>query len=142
MTERTFRIFLGAGLFVLLYISALMGRTDLILFYIGLLVFEGITNWRVPKVLTLVMHKFAYNESDMNTQELLTPAVEQAGHFNIPFEAERALRLFTALVLAFPLIFPLELLWIIPWVVASMLLLAGLTNICPLVMIFRRLGFK
>ena len=40
MTERTFRVFLGAGLFLLLYISAMTGRTDLIFFYIGLLVFE------------------------------------------------------------------------------------------------------
>jgi len=136
MTERTFRIFLGAGLFILLYISALSGRTDLILYYIGLLVFEGITNWRFPKVLTTIRHKMSYNEKDRDNQNLLKET------FNFPFEAERATRLVIALMLVTPLIFSMDSLWIVPWFVASMLLLSGVTNICPMLMFFRWMGFK
>ena len=138
MTERTFRIFLGTGLFLLLYIAAANGNTDLILYYIGLLVFEGVTNWRLPKIITRVKNKALYNE--------FVEADSQVAHvyplLGIPFEAERAMRLVVALILVFPLFFSVEALWIVPWFVASMLLLAGLTNICPMVMFFRWLGFR
>jgi len=143
MTERTFRIFLGAGLFLLLYITAITGNTDLILYYIALLVFEGITNWQLPKILTAVKNKGSHNEftkDDSIGDE--TAANHRVSSARIPFEAERAMRLVVALFLLIPLFFSAESLWIIPWFVASMLLLAGLTNICPIVMFFRWLGFR
>ncbi len=139
MTERTFRIFLGAGLFLLLYITAANGNTDLILYYIVLLVFEGMTNWRLPKIITLVKNKVLYYEfveADSYQAAQIYPLL------GIPFEAERAMRLVVASILALPLFFSVEALWIVPWFVASMLLLAGLTNICPMVMFFRWLGFR
>lgn len=138
MTERTFRIFLGAGLFILLYLSALGSRTDLIIFYIGLLIFEGVTNWRVPRILTALKQKISYNV--LALESLSTHVTEP--NAQIPFEAERAMRLVVALILITPLMLSFEILWIIPWFVASMLLLAGVTNICPMVMFFRWLGFK
>ncbi|MCW8930657.1 MAG: DUF2892 domain-containing protein [Gammaproteobacteria bacterium] len=138
MTERTFRIYLGAGLFLLLYISALNGNTDLILYYIGILVFEGVTSWHLPKIFTAIKNKANHNEfiedSASSQNQTLTP--------RIPFEAESAMRLVVALILLIPLFFSIEILWIIPWFVASMLLLAGVTNICPMVMFFRWLGFR
>lgn len=139
MTERMFRIFLGAGLFVLLYISAMSGRTDLILFYIGLLLFEGITNWRLPILLTRLKNKMSPARSHYSQTK---DSAENFAHFSIPFEAERAMRLVAALILVVPLFFNADIIWIIPWFVASMLLLAGVTNICPMVMFFRWLGFK
>lgn len=137
MTERMFRIFLGAGLFVLLYISAMNERTDLIQFYIGLLLFEGITNWRLPILLTRLRSK---TPPDKSTQE--SDFIENPAHFSIPFEAERAMRLVVALILIVPLFLKTDIIWIVPWFVASMLLLSGVTNICPMVMFFRWLGFK
>ncbi len=168
MTERTFRIFLGAGLFLLLYITATNGNTDLILYYIALLVFEGVTNWRLPQIITAMKNKALHNEfsedeghQSLNKSPQLTdhspqlteqspqptdhsPQLRKKNHplQGIPFEAERAMRLVVALILILPLFFSVEALWIIPWFVASMLLLAGLTNICPMVMFFRWLGFR
>ncbi len=143
MTERTFRIFLGAGLFLLLYIAAINGNTDLILYYIGLLVFEGVTNWQLPKILTAVKNKVSHNEFiEEDSIGDKTAAKHRVSSARIPFEAERAMRLVVALILIIPLFFSAESLWIIPWFVASMLLLAGLTNICPMVMFFRWLGFR
>lgn len=135
MTERTFRIYLGAGLFLLLYMSAVNGSTDLILYYIGLLVFEGVTNWRIPKITTSVKNQIIGNEF-VDNESVKTP------FSGIPFEAEQAMRLVVALFLIMPLFLSAESLWIIPWFVASMLFLAGLTNICPMVMFFRWLGFR
>jgi len=138
MTERTFRIYLGAGLFLLLYLSAINGNNDLILYYIGLLVFEGVTSWHLPKILTALKKKASQNEqnndkSAFDNKPLVAP---------IPFEAESAMRLVVALILVSPLVFSADILWIVPWFVASMLLLAGVTNICPMVMFFRWLGFR
>lgn len=139
MTERTFRVFLGAGLFFLLYLSALNGRTDLLMYYIALLVFEGITNWRIPGIVTAIKHKMTYNKPVFYNRSLVS---DPDHHFSIPFEAERAMRLVVALFLLAPGYFSLDFLWILPWFVASMLLLAGVTNICPMVMFFRWMGFK
>ncbi|WP_198263939.1 YgaP family membrane protein [sulfur-oxidizing endosymbiont of Gigantopelta aegis] len=143
MTERTFRIFLGAGLFLLLYVTASNDYTHLLPYYIALLIFEGVTNWRVPKILTWLDKRSKQNTLEMKTVSGSEKSVlEQKKLGNIPFEAERAMRLVIALILITPLFFSMEELWIIPWFVASMLLLAGVTNICPMVMFFRWLGFR
>ncbi len=137
MTERMFRIILGAVLLLLLYLSALNNNDELIKIYIGILLFEGITNWRVPKLLTLLKNWIYY------PQESGLPISEQiSSKYRINFEAERALRLVIALVLLIPVIFQVDIFWIIPWFVASLLLLAGMTNICPLGMFLLWLGFK
>lgn len=138
MTERTFRIYLGAGLFLLLYISATNGNTNLILYYIGLLIFEGVTSWHVPKILNALKNKTNHNEFVENNSSYR----KTMSTARIPFAAESAMRLVVALILIIPLIFSADILWIIPWFVASMLLLAGVTNICPMVMFFRWLGFR
>ena len=138
MTERTYRIILGIGLLVILYVSAVYASNDLIYAFIVLLCFEGITNWRIPRVVSGLKEHFI----------TLTPAVSQpidvshAGTPIVDFEAERALRLIIAFLLSLPLLWPAELLWIRPWFIACMLLLAGVTNICPMLMLLRRLGLK
>lgn len=137
MTERTFRIFLGAGLFLLLYIAAITENTDLIRYYIGLLVFEGVTNWRIPGMLAALKNKTTDITED--DDKVISHTVSSV---RIPFDAERVMRLVVALILSIPLFFTVQSLWIIPWFVASMLLLAGVTNICPMVMFFRWLGFR
>jgi hypothetical protein len=147
MTERTFRIFLGASLFILLYVSALMDRADLILYYIALLFIEGITNQRLPKLISSRKYKIDYNDSKPFSQSQKERVVDNRdfkknNNYLIPFEAERAMRIVVAFLLAIPFMLSNGFVWIIPWFVASMLLLAGVTNICPMVMFFRWLGFK
>ena len=137
MTERMFRIILGAGLLVLLYISALINNNELIKIYIGILLFEGITNWRIPKIVSKLR-----KQSVIPQQPELDTLHPIHARYRINFEAERAIRLTLAVVLMLPFIFPFEILWIIPWFTASMLLLAGMSNICPLGLLFHWLGFK
>ncbi len=137
MTERMFRIILGSGLLILLYIGALTNNHELLKYYIGILLFEGVTNWRVPKILSKLKKRAYYQP-----QPELDSLHPVNARYRINFEAERAIRLSLALILMLPVILPFEILWIIPWFTASMLLLAGMTNICPLGLLFHWLGFK
>ncbi|MBU1192890.1 MAG: DUF2892 domain-containing protein [Gammaproteobacteria bacterium] len=128
MSERVFRFILGAALILLLYLQA-----DMFVYaYIGVLLFEGITNWRVP----ILVSKLRYGK-EFRPQDALGP-----GCSRIPFDAERTLRLLVAafLILTF-IMFP-EQTWFFPWFIGFMLFMAGLTNICPMVMGLRWAGFR
>ena len=125
MTERYFRLILGATLIILLIIQ----NDSLLYAYIGLLLFEGITNWRVPIVVNRLF-------------KIPPPDEQPCGRTAFNFEAERLLRFVVAgfLIISYVL-FP-EILWFLPWFVAFMLFMAGMTNICPMTMFFSWLGFR
>lgn len=128
MTERSFRLILGASLLLMLYLDFELG----IYIYIGILCFEGLTNWRIPVLVSRARFGDNYKSND-----ILSPDCSK-----ISFDAERALRLIAAgfLVITF-VIFKTEA-WFFPWFIGSMLLLAGITNICPMVMGLRWAGFR
>ena len=128
MSERVFRFILGAALIFLLYLQA----DQLVYVYIGVLLFEGATNWRVP----LLVSRLRYG-TDFRAQDVLSP-----GCSRIPFDAERMLRLIVAvlLILTF-MLFP-EQTWFFPWFIGFMLFMAGMTNICPMVIGLRWMGFR
>lgn len=128
MTERSFRLILGTTLLLMLSLNFDKG----IYIFIGLLAFEGITNLRIPLLASRIRHGAAYNAN-----EVLSP-----GCSRIPFDAERALRLLVALLLVATFIVYGEQAWFFPWFIGSMLVLAGITNICPMVMALRWVGFK
>lgn len=129
MTERFFRILLGASLLMLLF----LGTRELVLAYIGLLLFEGITNWRIP----ILVSKVRYGSD-------FTKAVNACGGTTttLNFDAERALRLIVAALLFISYVILGEIAWFFPWFIGVMLLIAGLTNICPMVMTLRQIGFR
>ena len=125
MSERVFRFILGAVLLILLFLQ----KETIIHIYIGLLLFEGITNWRIP----ILVSKLRYGEFRESTDTSCR---------NIPFDAERALRLVVAgLLITTYIIFPTQL-WFFPWITGFMLFMAGITNICPMAMILRWIGFR
>lgn len=128
MTERSFRLILGTTLLVMLTLNFQTG----IYVFIGLLVFEGITNLRLPLLISRIRYGAGYNAN-----EILSP-----GCSRISFDAERALRLLVATLLVATFILYKEQAWFFPWFIGSMLLLAGITNICPMVMALRWIGFK
>ncbi len=124
-----YRIILGGLLLILLGINSVEG----VYFIIGLLVFEGLTNARV----TILVSKARFGDdylSHVNACEGEKSA--------IPFDAERMLRLLVAAFLIVTYILYSELLWWFPWFIGIMLCSAGLTGICPMVMILRAIGFK
>jgi hypothetical protein len=129
MKEKTFRLLLGLALLAALYFEAPYA----IYAIIALLVFEGLTNWRV----TLLLARARQRPNGLNdTQEFHVEPV-----CAISFEAERALRLIVAglLVSSFVLY---HWLWFLPWFIGFALIGAGLSGICPMVITLRKLGFR
>lgn len=130
MSERVFRIILGLILLALLYFD----QRILIYGFTAFLLFEGITNWRVPILISSVRGVPLKGKADyLASMKTLT---------QINFEAERALRLVVVgfLVLSY-VVFGKEL-WFFPWFIGFALLGAGLSGICPMVLSLRWIGFR
>ena len=100
--------------------------------YIGLLLFEGATNWRVP----VVVSKLRYGDQYQDHVDACS------SESNIPFDAERMLRVIVALFVIISFVLFSNLLWFFPWFIGFMLMMAGITNICPMVMALRWVGFR
>jgi hypothetical protein len=128
MSERVFRFILGATLILLLFLN----QEQAIYIYIAVLLFEGITNLRVP----LLVSQLRYGQNSGTT------AGPPDGQARIPFEAERTLRLIVAALLLVSYVSFHEQLWFLPWFIGFMLFMAGMTNICPMVMGLRWVGFR
>ncbi len=128
MSERFFRIFLGSSLLTLLF----LGARELMTAYIGLLLFEGITNWRIPILVSKARYGPDYQQA----------VSSHGGTSTLNFDAERALRLIIAALLFISYFILGEMAWFLPWFIGVMLLIAGLTNICPTVMTLRLIGFR
>lgn len=127
MSERAFRIILGLILLMLLYFD----QAILLYGFIAFLLFEGITNWRIPMLI-----------SNLRGRPIKSNPVSTNTLTRINFEAERALRLvvFVFLVLSFVLLN--KQLWFFPWFIGFALLGAGLSGMCPMVMTLRWIGFR
>ncbi len=96
--------------------------------------FEGITNWRIP----LLVSRLQGAPGGVNSERVLSPG----DRARINFEAERALRLAVAVFLFISYIVFNKELWMFPWFIGFALFGAGLSGICPMVMGFRWLGFR
>lgn len=123
MTERTFRLVIGMWLVLALFMAMPVAIYGLM----ALLLLEGITNWRVPVVLTRLR----------GAQRVESPA-----DCRLSFEAERALRLLIAGFLALALFALPELFWWLPWFIGFALIGAGLSGICPMVQALRWVGMR
>ncbi|WP_158675261.1 YgaP family membrane protein [Thiohalobacter thiocyanaticus] len=126
MSERAYRFILGTTLIVLLYLQAPIP----IYIYMGVLLFEGVTNWRIPIIVSRLRYGADYHDPFM-------------GHCpRFGFDAERMLRLIVFVLLLISYIGLPEVAWFFPWFIGFMLFMAGMTNICPMVMGLRWLGFR
>jgi len=127
MTERAYRIILGVALLVLLFLK----QNVLIHALIGLLIFEGVTNLRIPILVSRLRFGAAGHPNLLSSE-----------CSKIPFDAERALRLIVAIFLLVSFVYFNAALWFFPWFIGAMLLNAGITNICPMVMGLRWFGLR
>lgn len=128
MNERMFRFILGATLMLLL----LFQQDQLIYAYIAVLLFEGITNWRIPILVSRVRYGNQFNAIENTEGECA----------RIPFDAERVLRFLVAAMLVSYFLLFREQAWFFPWFIGFMLFMAGMTNICPMVIGLRWIGFR
>ena len=128
MTERTFRMILGGLLLLFLYFEWQVA----VYIYIGFLLFEGITNQRIPTLISRFRQGAA--------SQTFAAVVNEPYRFG--FEAERTLRLVIALFLVVSYIIFHEALWFFPWFIGFALTMAGITGICPMAILMRKVGFR
>ncbi|BCO31104.1 hypothetical protein TspCOW1_12070 [Thiohalobacter sp. COW1] len=126
MSERAYRFILGTTLIVLLYLQQPLP----IYIYMGVLLFEGLTNWRIPIIVSRLRYGSDYRD----------PFMGNCPRFG--FDAERMLRLIVFVLLLASYVGLPEVAWFFPWFIGFMLFMAGMTNICPMVMGLRWLGFR
>ena len=127
MTERTYRFVLGTALTLLLYFHI----EPLQYVYIGVLLWEALSGFRIPQMVSRVRYGADYNDGPSD-----------ATHYRFAFESERGMRVVFAavMILAFFVVSPDY--WFISWLVAMMLFLSGLVNFCPMVTMLRWIGFR
>lgn len=128
MTERAYRFMFGFSMLLCLF----MGWDYAIYALLGLLLAEGITNWRVP----ILVSRMRYPMGGFQVTDSENP------YYRVHYEAERMLRWVMAAALGAGFIMFPKQLWFLPWFASLNLLLAGITGICPMVMLLRRLGLK
>ena len=144
MSERLFRLISGALLYLALTLSALLESPTPTYIYLSLVLFEAITNWRIPIIITRLRYGKQY-KSYLENFSIKDKPASTANMFN-NIEAERFLRVLVFILVLIPLIIHIDnasyqiYIDYIPWFVATMLCLAGVTNICPMVMFLRTIG--
>ncbi len=126
MTDRLYRLIYGSIMLVALYFNI----SVLIYFLIGLMILEGVTNWRVPLL--------------VNKLRGISPRVDvNAGSkCRIPIEAERIWRLMIGLTFLLTYVFFAEPLWFVPWFLAFVIFGAGASDVCPGLIAMRKVGCK
>jgi len=133
MSERHFRFIMGAALWVVLISSAYYETMYPLFIFAGFLLFEGITNLR----LTRIINKIRFGKGNIDTEN----SDCNVKWFN-KIESERVLRFIVSAFVLIPYYVIPDIIWFIPWFVASMLILAGITNICPMVMFLKWSGLR
>ena len=132
MSNRSYRLVIGCLLTASLYFDFRIG----VVVIISLLLFEGITNWRIPILVSRL--RFGEASSAQDRSASLFPSKGR----KINFDAERAFRLLFAVVMILAyIVFP-QSMWVIPWFIAISLIAAGVSGFCPAVIVLIRLGFR
>lgn len=125
MSDRMYRTFLG----VFLLVSLVFDLNWMMYGLIAMLMFEGLTNWRLPILLSKLFPRVFP----------LRPCVFHQHRIRRQFEAERAWRLLVGVLLL--VTYALKL-WFVPWFMAFTILGAGASGICPAAFSLRHIGFK
>lgn len=128
MTERVYRLVIGISMIMFLF----MQWHYALYLLMALLLIEALTNWRIP----ILISRLRYPQGEIKVTE------GENQNCTIHYEAERILRWLVFALIALSSLFYSDQLWFFPWFIGLMLLLSGVTGICPMVMFFRRVGFR
>jgi hypothetical protein len=134
MSEQVYRLLLGVMLWAALIAAALLENMLPIFALVTLLLLEWVTNYRLSYLISRIRYGTHYRRYF---------SINGKGMYGVgEFDAERTLRLvISGFVLASFYILP-DYIWFMSWFVAGMLLLAGITNICPMLMFLRWVGLR
>jgi hypothetical protein len=126
MTDRIYRLFFGAAMLIALYFDFKYAIYALI----AIMTFEGITGWRITKLVYKLRGIKSY--ADANTQSNCK--------FNV--EAERMWRLLIGGIFILSCVIYPEPLWYVPWFLAFVIFGAGASDVCPGLVAMKKAGFK
>lgn len=129
MSERNFRFIVSLVLLAALYF-------DLRAIVLGMAVlyaFEGLTNWRVP----ILVSRWRGQAMDTTCD----PGAVAVGR-GLSLEAEQVLRIVIAIVLFVSAAIYAEAAWFVPWLIGFALLGAAITGVCPCILGLKLCGFK
>ena len=130
MTDRIYRGLLGAVILIALYVEL----NWLMFVVIGLLLAEGLTNQRVPKLYYILRHVFVKDDVQyVNDAEVTNPK------FNV--DTEQVWRLMVGVFLLASFIY-IDALWWFPWFMGFAIFGAGLSGGCPILSAIRWTGFR
>jgi hypothetical protein len=128
MTDRMYRFVAGIILLTILFFE----WKAALYVYIGVLGFEGTTNWRVPLLASRIT----------NGGATLDPARPTSRDCRIPFDLERAFRLVLTMLLLLSIIVLPDILWFFPWFIGLALSMAAITGVCPMAILLKKAGFR
>lgn len=132
MNDRIYRAILGLLILLALYFES----TILIYALVAILFVEGLTNWRLPKLLCLLRKCVSANASAL---EFTIDAGNSRYRFD--FEAERVWRFVVGAFLLLGWMFYQQL-WFFPWFMGFAIFGAGLSGVCPVLLAIRWAGFR
>jgi len=115
MTNRTYRLLLGIAILLILYFDLTLAMYGLI----GVLFFEGITNWRIPLLVNRMLQRPAAQTEQMEPRAKWPP------------QAEQAWRLLIGLMLLLTAVVFKDVVWFMPWFLGFAILGAGVSGVCP-----------
>ncbi len=129
MSNRLYRLIVGLLLLIGLYFDL----TGLVYTLIAVALFEGITNFRIP----IIVSKIRGTSGNAAEGTLGLPLRQR---FN--FDAERAWRLVLGIVLILVYVIYFDSVWYLAWFMGIAILGAGLSGVCPLFISLKWLGFR
>ena len=132
MTERMFRLCIGASILAALCLEQRLLMVGLI----AVLVFEGLTNWRIPLLVSRLRYGADVPPADENTCWPIH------AFFKIGFDAERAWRFTVAIMLGLTYLMYYDQAWFIPWFMGFAIFGAGLSGVCPMLLSLKLIGFR
>lgn len=130
MTNRTYRLLVGAVMLIALYFDLPMLMHALI----GVVLFEGITNWRLP----IIINRITGKPQEDYTEGSLGLGFKQ----RFTFDAERAWRLVLGTVLFIVYGLYYDQLWFLAWFMGFAIFGAGISGVCPLFLGLKWVGFR
>lgn len=130
MTDRAYRTLFGACILLALYFNLSL----MMYILIGLLFAEGITNQRVPILVSDIRNRISVGEFHYVNLDMVVDS-------RFDTDAERVWRLSVGffLLVSYALV---EALWWFPWFMGFAIFGAGLSGICPVLMAIRWIGFR
>lgn len=131
MSERFFLFFVGAYILTALYIDV-----EIMIYLLCLwLLIEAITDIRLTSLTQKLIHK-----------PLPVGLTLFQTHPRFDFDALRAWRISVAIMLGISFLslneYDIEVVWFVPWFMGFAILGAGVSGVCPVLLLLRWLGFS